>query len=51
MLKLVISLPYGQIEKRFEYSPKGRIEAFGYLRDLSKKRKQVILHYTMTKIL
>lgn len=44
MLQLIISLPFGQIEKRFAYSLAGRTEAYQYLRTLIKQRQQVLSH-------
>lgn len=49
MLKLVVSLPYGQIEKRFEYSVNGRAAAYKYIKALNKDRHQVMF-YKLTKI-
>lgn len=49
MLKLVISLPFGQIERKFEYSVKGRSEAFEYIKKLNKERQHVMF-YKLTKV-
>ena len=49
MLKLVISLPFGQIEKKFEYSVQGRAEAYKYVKQLNKERQQVMF-YKLIKI-
>lgn len=44
MLQLIISLPFGQIEKRFPLTVGGRAEAYQYMRLLVKQRQQILSH-------
>lgn len=42
MFKLILSLPFGKLEKQFESSIAGRLEAGEYVKNIRAKGQQVI---------